>query len=68
MVLSQGITDADMEIGSSQDFDDNVYQSLTLYGRIMTKIVGIRYYNGHATMGEHVLVRREPTNQVSNFG
>ncbi|KAI9754734.1 MAG: rRNA-binding ribosome biosynthesis protein utp25 [Chaenotheca gracillima] len=45
-------------LGSSQDFDD----SYELYGTMNTKIVGIRYYNGRATKGEMVVVRREPTN------
>ena len=35
---------------------------LELYGTLFTKIVGVQYYRGHATVGEHVVVRREPTN------
>lgn len=27
-----------------------------------TKIVGVRYYQGHATLGEHVILKREPGN------
>lgn len=27
-----------------------------------TKIVGVRYYTGHATIGEHVLLTRQPNN------
>jgi SWI/SNF-related matrix-associated actin-dependent regulator of chromatin subfamily A3 len=28
-----------------------------------TKIVGVRYYRGHATLGEHVALKRQPDNQ-----
>ncbi|GAA3299278.1 hypothetical protein GCM10020218_088610 [Dactylosporangium vinaceum] len=28
-----------------------------------SKIVGVRYYRGQATIGEHVLLKREPHNQ-----
>lgn len=31
-------------------------------GRMPTKIVGVRFYNGLATTGERVLLVREPTN------
>lgn len=54
--------DAAGEIRLTQDFDDNVYESYELYGILETKIVGIRYYNGVATVGEYVTVRREPSN------
>ncbi|KAL8717229.1 MAG: hypothetical protein Q9225_005514, partial [Loekoesia sp. 1 TL-2023] len=33
-----------------------------LYGTLHTKIVGIQYYTGYATIGEYVSVRREPSN------
>ncbi|KAK0620314.1 RAD5-like protein [Immersiella caudata] len=33
-----------------------------LYGKLDGKIVGVRYYNGVATPGEHVILRREPGN------
>ena len=33
-----------------------------LLGILDTKIVGVQYYTGHATPGEHVIVRREPHN------
>jgi hypothetical protein len=29
-----------------------------------TKIVGVRYYTGYATIGEYVNAEREPDNQV----
>lgn len=33
-----------------------------LYGVMHTKIVGVRFYNGYATVGEMVILRREPQN------
>lgn len=33
------------------------------YGDLNTKIVGVRYYRGTATIGEHVVLKREPHNQ-----
>lgn len=33
-------------------------------GTLLTKIVGIQYYKGHATDGEFVIIRREPANKV----
>jgi SWI/SNF-related matrix-associated actin-dependent regulator of chromatin subfamily A3 len=33
------------------------------YGDVNTKIVGVRYYRGQATIGEHVVLKREPRNQ-----
>lgn len=61
--LEEELDDETM-VNSSQDFDDNVYQTLELYGRIQHKVVGVRFYNGRATLGERVMLRREPTNQV----
>ena len=46
----------------SQDDNDNTTQNYELYGTINTKVVGIQYYTGYATIGEHVIVRREPSN------
>jgi len=37
-----------------------------LYGVLQTKIVGVQYYTGYATIGEHVLIRREPGNQYDS--
>ena len=31
-------------------------------GILNTKIVGVQYYTGYASVGEYVLVRREPSN------
>ena len=50
-------------IASTQDGDMNdTDDMLELYGTLQTKIVGVRFYHGHATIGEHVIIRREPTN------
>lgn len=49
-------------IDLSQD-DENEY--LEHYGYCDTKVVGVRYYQGIATVGEQVLLKREPRNQVS---
>lgn len=35
---------------------------LTPSGDLHTRIVGVRYYTGHATIGEHVVLKREPGN------
>ncbi|KAK5660361.1 hypothetical protein OQA88_12902 [Cercophora sp. LCS_1] len=37
-----------------------------LYGSFDGKIVGVRYYNGFATAGEIVVLRREPSNQYDS--
>ncbi|EXJ79902.1 hypothetical protein A1O3_08187 [Capronia epimyces CBS 606.96] len=50
------------EIDLTQDFDDDVYENYQLYGILNTKIVGCRFYDGRATVGEYVRVRREPSN------
>ena len=46
----------------SQDDHDNTNHNYELYGTLKTKIVGIQYYTGHATVNEFVIVRREPSN------
>jgi SWI/SNF-related matrix-associated actin-dependent regulator of chromatin subfamily A3 len=45
----------------SQSFDDR--DRYVLYGTLQTKAVGCRFYNGYVTMGEMVLLRREPENK-----
>ena len=50
----------------SQEDDDNTNQNYELYGTLSTKVVGIQYYTGHATIGEHVIVRREPSNRYDS--
>jgi SWI/SNF-related matrix-associated actin-dependent regulator of chromatin subfamily A3 len=44
---------------SLQGNNDHQY-NWTLYGSMREKIVGVRYYNGYATVGEMVIPRREP--------
>jgi SWI/SNF-related matrix-associated actin-dependent regulator of chromatin subfamily A3 len=36
-------------------------------GVLTAKIVGVQYYKGHATEGEFVIIRREPTNPVDKL-
>ncbi len=50
------------EIDLTLDDDDDVYGNFELYGIYNTKIVGIRYYTGRATIGEYVVVKRELRN------
>ena len=47
-------------IDLSQDVDEGF--GWTCVGTIDGKIVGIRYYDGYATVGEKVMVKREPGN------
>lgn len=47
---------------STQDGASTRSEDLIFYGDVPTKIVGIRFYNGFATIRERVLVRREPGN------
>ena len=46
----------------SNQIDPAVLMFLLRPGILDTKIVGVQYYTGHATPGEHVIVRREPSN------
>lgn len=50
-------------VQASQAFDDPESSSFQLYGCLNTKIVGVRYYSGYASMGERVSLQREPTNK-----
>ncbi|KAK5941852.1 hypothetical protein PMZ80_005803 [Knufia obscura] len=55
--------DISRSIDLTQDDDDeDAYENRQLYGILNTSIVGIRYYDGSATIGEYVMVRREPGN------
>ncbi|OAP61228.1 hypothetical protein AYL99_03429 [Fonsecaea erecta] len=54
------------EIDLTEDFDDDVYENFQLYGILNTKIVGCRFYDGQATVGEYVRVKREPRNQYDS--
>ena len=56
--------DVDVIIGSTQAADART-ETLFHYGDLPTKIVGVRFYNGYASSGEQVLLRREPGNPVS---
>ncbi|KAE8150403.1 SNF2 family helicase [Aspergillus avenaceus] len=52
-------------VPASQAPDDAAANAM-LYGKINTKIVGVRFYDGYATLGEHVVLRREPRNQYDS--
>ncbi|KAL8937424.1 MAG: hypothetical protein Q9216_004435, partial [Gyalolechia sp. 2 TL-2023] len=56
--------DAHETILLSQDGNNGTEESeeYELYGILSTKIVGVQYYTGYATIGEYVSVRRQPTN------
>ncbi|CAO2649002.1 Nn.00g099510.m01.CDS01 [Neocucurbitaria sp. VM-36] len=47
---------------ATQGYTEHAY-SYGLYGTMHAKIVGVRYYDGYATLGEMVMCRREPDNQ-----
>ena len=53
-------------VSTQDDAYSGADDMLELYGTLFTKIVGVQYYRGHATVGEHVIVRREPTNQYDS--
>ncbi|KAE8354317.1 SNF2 family N-terminal domain-containing protein [Aspergillus coremiiformis] len=53
-------------VPGSQAADDPASGNYMPYGNVQTKIVGVRYYNGHATYGEHVILRRDPGNQYDS--
>ncbi|KAJ5191693.1 uncharacterized protein N7498_010678 [Penicillium cinerascens] len=46
--------------------DDPSTGNFMLYGQLPAKIVGVRFYNGVATSGEHVFLKREPQNQYDS--
>lgn len=48
---------------SPQSAPEVLEDSRSLPGTLNTKIVGVRFYNGIATPGEHVTPRRDPHNQ-----
>lgn len=47
---------------ATQGYNEQQYD-YSLYGVQHTKIVGVRFYSGYATVGEMVICRREPLNQ-----
>jgi hypothetical protein len=53
--------DEEEDASATQGFTEQEY-SWMLYGRMRANIVGVRYYNGYATVGEMVVLRREPNN------
>jgi SWI/SNF-related matrix-associated actin-dependent regulator of chromatin subfamily A3 len=53
--------DEEEDVSATQGFTEQEY-SWMLYGQMHAKIVGVRYYDGYATVGEMVVVRREPSN------
>ncbi|KAI4129439.1 MAG: hypothetical protein LQ338_002220 [Usnochroma carphineum] len=57
--------DAHETITLSQEGNDGAAEGeeYELYGTMRTKIVGVRFYTGYASVGEYVSVRREPRNQ-----
>ncbi|KAK2736371.1 hypothetical protein FQN55_001666 [Onygenales sp. PD_40] len=55
--------DAAELVDALQAADEDAFSSFSLYGILASKVVGLRYYTGRATVGEYVVVRREPTNR-----
>jgi SWI/SNF-related matrix-associated actin-dependent regulator of chromatin subfamily A3 len=55
------IDDDEEDVSATQGMSEQEY-TWTLYGVMHEKIVGVRYYSGYATIGEMVVVRREPNN------
>lgn len=54
-------------IDLSQDTEGEFGEDWEHYGHMLTKIVGVQYYNGIATVGEQVLLMREPRNKASSL-
>ena len=55
--------DKDIDLTQDDEGNDDDYEDHELYGVLDSKVVGVRYYNGHATRGEYVAVIRDPQNQ-----
>ncbi|KAF2744112.1 hypothetical protein M011DRAFT_521232 [Sporormia fimetaria CBS 119925] len=53
--------DSEESPDATQGYNEAQYR-WGLYGALHTKIVGVRYYRGYATVGEFVTLRREPQN------
>lgn len=61
-ILDDEEEDGSQEVADgSQDHTGSGFRD-ELYGKLETRIVGCRHYSGHATIGEFVVVRREPEN------
>jgi SWI/SNF-related matrix-associated actin-dependent regulator of chromatin subfamily A3 len=58
--------DASQEVPDATQGYGQQYYNYLLYGALDDKIVGVRYYNGYATTGEMVVLRREPHNQYDS--
>lgn len=54
-------------IDLSQDTEGEFGEDWEHYGHMLTKIVGVQYYTGIATVGEQVLLMREPRNKASSL-
>ena len=61
--LTEGDDDADEVIFLSQDANDTTGEFYELYGTWDVKVVGLQYYTGFASVGEHVIIKREPDNR-----
>ncbi|KAF2280728.1 uncharacterized protein EI97DRAFT_428835 [Westerdykella ornata] len=58
----EGEDDGSQEVpDATQDYNEAATR-WGLYGILPIKIVGVRYYRGYATVGELVILRREPQN------
>lgn len=54
-------------IDLSQDTEGEFGEDWEHYGHMLTKVVGVQYYTGIATVGEQVLLMREPRNKASSL-
>lgn len=59
---SEDEDDGSQEVQDSTQGSNDQEYAWGYYGVLPTKIVGVRYYNGVATVGEMVVLRREPNN------
>ncbi|APA13003.1 hypothetical protein SS1G_08499 [Sclerotinia sclerotiorum 1980 UF-70] len=59
-----GEGDEDEDIDLSQEVEEGF--GWVCLGAIDGKIVGVRFYNGYASPGEQVMIRREPGNQYDS--
>ena len=57
---------ADEVIFLSQDANDTAGEFYEFYGTLDTKVVGLQYYTGFASVGEHVTIKRQPDNQYDS--
>ncbi|PGH08602.1 hypothetical protein GX51_01122 [Blastomyces parvus] len=56
-------TGASELVDASQSLDEDAFTNFQLYDTLSSKVVGLRYYTGHATAGECVAIKREPINR-----